>query len=406
MHAQFADKPGKFITGIICMAVLICLSNAGGLSGAGSIIPLMLICFDMDMNMAVPCSAFVAVISTSLRFFLNFDQRHPEDENRLALDYEVVKLVMPAVFLGSMIGVKLGNLIGSDWQVLIFGTTVCWSIYTSAKKAREVWLKEKAQEVGGALEQLLPDDMKQATEEMENSEGKKNEEIRPALQSIHHEESHHFTFKRVIYILVNFIALFVTSFYAKGNDKSGIPSWGRYSFLGGYAVFVILITVWAVNDSLWVHQTKEANGYKFCANDITFHETKDVVKLSIVCAFAAILCGMTGIAGGMVLGPLFLSYNMIPSIMSNTNQYITMVASLSVTIQFLMRGQLNKHYSLVFGITSFISAFVGLFFVNKYIKKTGKQSLIAIILTLVLVVALLLLPLNYYIKMRESAKSK
>jgi uncharacterized membrane protein YfcA len=28
---------------------------------------------------------------------------------------------------------------------------------------------------------------------------------------------------------------------------------------------------------------------------------------------------MTGIAGGMVLGPLFLSYNMLPQVMSSTN---------------------------------------------------------------------------------------
>jgi len=34
---------------------------------------------------------------------------------------------------------------------------------------------------------------------------------------------------------------------------------------------------------------------------------------------AAILCGLTGIAGGMVLGPLFLTYNMLPSVMSSTN---------------------------------------------------------------------------------------
>jgi len=34
---------------------------------------------------------------------------------------------------------------------------------------------------------------------------------------------------------------------------------------------------------------------------------------------AAVLCGCTGIAGGMVLGPLFLKYNMVPSVMSGTN---------------------------------------------------------------------------------------
>ena len=44
------------------------------------------------------------------------------------------------------------------------------------------------------------------------------------------------------------------------------------------------------------------------------------------------LCGMTGIAGGMVIGPLFLSYKMIPQVMSATNQYITMIASFSVLI--------------------------------------------------------------------------
>jgi len=34
---------------------------------------------------------------------------------------------------------------------------------------------------------------------------------------------------------------------------------------------------------------------------------------------AAILTGICGIAGGMVLGPLFLQYNMIPQVMSGTN---------------------------------------------------------------------------------------
>ena len=45
---------------------------------------------------------------------------------------------------------------------------------------------------------------------------------------------------------------------------------------------------------------------------------------------AAILCGATGIAGGMVLGPLFLTYNMQPKVMSSTNQFITLIASIAV----------------------------------------------------------------------------
>lgn len=72
------------------MALLILVSNAGGLSGAGSIIPIMLIFFDMDMSKAVPVSAFVAVVSTSLRFIINFNQMHPLNQEKLSLNYDIV----------------------------------------------------------------------------------------------------------------------------------------------------------------------------------------------------------------------------------------------------------------------------------------------------------------------------
>ena len=59
--------------GLVLMFILIALSNAGGLSGAGSNIPIMLIFYNMTMGSAVPVSAFVAVCATSFRFFLNFN---------------------------------------------------------------------------------------------------------------------------------------------------------------------------------------------------------------------------------------------------------------------------------------------------------------------------------------------
>ena len=56
------------------------------------------------------------------------------------------------------------------------------------------------------------------------------------------------------------------------------------------------------------------------------------MKMGMACMLAAILCGSTGIAGGMVLGPLMLAYNMLPQVMSGTNQYITMIASISTVL--------------------------------------------------------------------------
>lgn len=122
------------VTGLVLMLFLIALSNAGGLSGAGSNIPLMLIFFGMDMTEAVPISAFVAVCATVARFIKNFNKTHPRDEERNVINYEIVEIVMPFVFVGSFFGVMLGKMMGTMWQAILFAITVAWSIYTTIKK--------------------------------------------------------------------------------------------------------------------------------------------------------------------------------------------------------------------------------------------------------------------------------
>ena len=93
-----------------------------------------------------------------------------------------------------------------------------------------------------------------------------------------------------------------------------------------------LLTYYNVKRVQNIHDIKNKEGYKFDANDYKFETSADILKLCLFCAIAAGLCGMTGIAGGMVLGPLFLTYDLLPIVMSNTNQYITMIASISVAV--------------------------------------------------------------------------
>jgi len=144
-----------------------------------------------------------------------------------------------------------------------------------------------------------------------------------------------------------------------------------------------------------IHEIKIRDGYQYDANDTRFDQLKDVFMLSFFCMIASILCGCTGIAGGMVLGPLFLKYNMLPQVMGGTNQYITMVASFSVMIQFFLIGKLLLPFALLFGLVTLVSVYIGINGVNYYVKKSGKQSIILVLLTGVLTLALLSLPLNY-----------
>merc|ERR1711935_484083 len=108
--------------------------------------------------------------------------------------------------------------------------------------------------------------------------------------------------------------------------------------------------------------------------DLKFKDISQIATLSGACLIAAILCGLTGIAGGMVLGPLFLKYDMIPSIMSSTNQYITLISAISVIIQFILAGTLNWEYALLSGGITLVSAYIGITQVNAYVQRTKKQS--------------------------------
>lgn len=139
----FTEQVEMEIAGTIIMAILIALSNAGGLSGAGTNIPIMLIFFDMDMKVAVPISGFVAVSATVFRFIINYRQLHPTNPNKLSINYEVVMIAIPPVFMGSFIGVY-ANSISESWvQVTLFAVTVAWSIFTTAKKAIQLREKER-----------------------------------------------------------------------------------------------------------------------------------------------------------------------------------------------------------------------------------------------------------------------
>jgi len=221
------------------------------------------------------------------------------------------------------------------------------------------------------------------------------------MQDIKFQEDNHFTSQRMIFILMNFSILFVTQFlYGQKEDSDYyLGEGGKKVLLGSFIVLMLTITWYSVKRIEALHATKEDKGYNFDEKDTRFKDgICSIATLAAACLVAALLCGCTGIAGGMVLGPLFLKYNMHPQIMSGTNQYITMIASISVAIQFAWIGDMLWPFAIMFGSITLVAAYIGIQSINWYIKKSGKQSIIAFMLVLVLVLALVSLPIKTLMK--------
>lgn len=233
-----------------------------------------------------------------------------------------------------------------------------------------------------------------------NREDLDMDQMEREYEQIQYEEGHHFTCRRMSMILLNFCCLFGTQLCWKSKT---IDDWIRYSVLTGFTLVEIFFTYKMTNFVQQAHVAKKATGHRYDREDITFDSVYDAVKMAIVCMIAAILCGCTGIAGGMVLGPLFMQFGMNPQVMSATNQYITMISSIAVMLQFAVLNELDWTYSGIFGATSLISAYIGLSAVKWYIGKSGKESVIALILVIVLIFALVSLPIKTLMDQKSDA---
>ena len=113
------------------------------------------------------------------------------------------------------------------------------------------------------------------------------------------------------------------------------------------------------------------------------------------CFAAGMLGGIVGVAGGIILGPLFLEMGMLPVVVASTNQYLALISTISVTSQFAYMGILNIEYALFLGVFTLIGSVIGLTQVNRIVKLTGRQSVIVVALALVLITSLVMIPVRY-----------
>ena len=74
-----------------------------------------------------------------------------------------------------------------------------------------------------------------------------------------------------------------------------------------------------------------------------------------------------------------------------------MISTIAVGVQFLHMNVLNYAYCLYLGSFVFLGSYFGITQVNRIVKLTGRQSVIVISLTVVLIVSMIMLPMKYII---------
>lgn len=102
--------PDIFVwAGAATIGVIVMISNAGGVGGGGTLIPFYMLFFKLPIEECIPIANLFGLIPSLIRFIINFKQRHPTNKFRLSIDYEIITLTMPLLYLGTLIGVRIGS---------------------------------------------------------------------------------------------------------------------------------------------------------------------------------------------------------------------------------------------------------------------------------------------------------
>ena len=78
VHKSFFPVHGLEIGGLFVLAIVMLLSNAGGMSGGIIIMPIVMSFFQFETKSAIALSNFLVFVSCLTRYATNFNTPHPE----------------------------------------------------------------------------------------------------------------------------------------------------------------------------------------------------------------------------------------------------------------------------------------------------------------------------------------
>ena len=142
------------------------LSNVAGIGGGGIAVPVLIAFFYFTTKTAIAISSFSIFLTTLARFIMNFKERHPEKENVVVIDYDLVCIMMPTNLAGAQIGALILVTFPSLFIQIILTLTLAALAIQSGFKAREITKKEDLirEQAALALKKVSNDDQIKDTE--------------------------------------------------------------------------------------------------------------------------------------------------------------------------------------------------------------------------------------------------
>ena len=383
---------------------------------------------ELEPSQAFPISNFLILLCGFVTFisFTLDKYQHPKS---LFIHYDVATIFAPSMLVGAKFGTILNKILPSILLLILLFFLVCFTTrktyYNILKaKAREAKLNEKeklleynnsnnkdikAQESSinqGVMNSIITKEEEISQDEIEFSRFSKigeedlssldNKSVleETEIQKLLNEDDDPLNWERINYILFLELIVIIDQL-CEGTSR--VPSFigikrCSFSFWLCFIIYVI-ITLYFVKVSInkvYIHIHRKKKVFPNFKSEVIDKIEKNTIFVVLVAILAGIVSSSLGLGGGMITNPLFASLGMEPKQSSTTSNFLIIVTAVASSFIFILSGQLEIGYSICLGIFCTVAALIGSFYILKYINRTGKSSILLVIMEYFLVISLLI----------------
>ena len=368
------------------------MSNASGLGGGLLFIPVLLLIMNFYPHEAIPISKIVIFAGALTSFMQNTRVKRP-GRNTKALNYNLVIVNAPNLLIGTVLGVTLNKILPN--AIILF--LLCLLLFFYSYKTFKTFLKLYREESSGELHSLSS----QYNTISHNNNDINLQEERP-IESELYKDQFLLRWDKLKYILVPFLIMAGLSILRESEIVSKCSS-VYWVLMFAFLIIVLFYDYYIINHIETEYSYRKIINFPYDERDIVWTKPT-IIKLAFIGLLAGFIAGVIGIGGGVVLGPILLDLGIHPIVGSVTTNMLVLITSSSTTFQFILFKMLNLQYGIICIIFSALGSYCGTYLVNTYVKKTGKQSFIVLVLFCVVIVSAIVLPLSSLLNIIDDYK--
>ena len=377
----FPIYPLEFLEIIILMTSS-SLATSCGIGGGTVYSSMILGVEEFEPSEAFPIANFL-ILLCGLITFSSFAMDKFEHPKNIFVHYDIAVVFGPSMLIGAKFGTILNKILSST-ILLIF--LLFLLIYTCTKTYKNILKARDKERKLLEKKDRQAEEIKQPLLEKENEENELmnlNEEEKERRQFIKEDENP-LNWKSINFLLFMELLVFIDQFIEGSNKVPSFVGIQRCSFwywiiFGIYVLITLVFVKLSINYVLKRVRRKKELLTEYNSEVMENVENR-IVYIVSVGIFAGIVSSSLGIGGGMITNPVFSGLGMDPKQSSSTSNFLIIVTAIASSFIFILSGQLNLYYSLYMGTLCTIAAWIGSFFILKYINRTGKSSILLVIM--------------------------